>query len=104
MVFWQSDATMHAFTVILLVFVHCYCLADGKTVSGVFRSHIARENNGQYITRFLFHGESNLLVFKNNSNNVLYDELFYMKFYTLFMEKQAKDLCSEGCKTVVSLY
>ncbi|KAK2857660.1 hypothetical protein Q7C36_005579 [Tachysurus vachellii] len=55
---------MHAFTVILLVFVHCYCLADGKTVSGVFRSHIARENNGQYITRFLFHGDNGLMSYR----------------------------------------
>lgn len=42
----------------LIVYLHCVSLANGKTVSGVFKSDAARENNGQYITRFLFHGKS----------------------------------------------
>ncbi|XP_017337799.1 integral membrane protein GPR180 isoform X2 [Ictalurus punctatus] len=55
---------MYAFTIILIASVHSYCPAGGKTVSGVFRSHIARENNGQYITRFLYHGENGLMSYR----------------------------------------
>lgn len=47
---------MYVFTMILMALVHSYCPAEGKTVLGVFGSQIARENNGQYITRFLYHG------------------------------------------------
>ncbi|KAJ8003836.1 hypothetical protein DPEC_G00152540 [Dallia pectoralis] len=36
--------------------------AFGKTVSGVFRSDSAREQNGQYITKFMYHGGRGLLV------------------------------------------
>ncbi|KAJ8338546.1 hypothetical protein SKAU_G00375120 [Synaphobranchus kaupii] len=42
----------------------CVSLANGKTILGVFKSDAARENNGQYITRFLFHGENALMVYK----------------------------------------
>ncbi|XP_060775104.1 integral membrane protein GPR180 isoform X2 [Neoarius graeffei] len=55
---------MHAFTVILIAFLHSYYPADGKTVSGVFRSHVARENYGQYITRFLYYGENGLMAYR----------------------------------------
>ncbi|XP_053493600.1 integral membrane protein GPR180 isoform X1 [Ictalurus furcatus] len=55
---------MYAFTIIVIASVHSYCPAGGKTVSGVFRSHIARENNGQYITRFLYHGENGLMSYR----------------------------------------
>lgn len=36
--------------------LHAIPPAHGKTVSGILRSDAAKENNGQYITRFLFHG------------------------------------------------
>ncbi|KAK7893076.1 hypothetical protein WMY93_022228 [Mugilogobius chulae] len=46
----------------------CLCLllllseTWGKTVTGVFRSEVARERNGQYITKFMFGGDVGLLV------------------------------------------
>ncbi|XP_072564408.1 integral membrane protein GPR180-like [Paramormyrops kingsleyae] len=42
--------------------LHAIPPAHGKTVSGILRSDAAKENNGQYITRFLFHGENALVV------------------------------------------
>lgn len=48
---------MYPLTIILIGFVQSYCPVYGKTVSGVFQSHTARENHGQYITRFLYHGK-----------------------------------------------
>ncbi|KAK9973874.1 hypothetical protein ABG768_024574 [Culter alburnus] len=48
---------MFVYFIILIILLFSSCPAAGKTVSGVFRSDAARENNGQYITRFLYHGE-----------------------------------------------
>ncbi|KAJ8393838.1 hypothetical protein AAFF_G00055670 [Aldrovandia affinis] len=42
----------------------CAPLTSGKTVLGVFRSDVARGNNGQYITKFLFHGQNALMVYR----------------------------------------
>lgn len=36
--------------------------ALGKTVTGVFKSEVARQQNGQYITKFMFEGDRGLLV------------------------------------------
>ncbi|XP_015257224.1 PREDICTED: integral membrane protein GPR180 isoform X1 [Cyprinodon variegatus] len=36
--------------------------ASGKTVRGVFRSEAAREENGQFITKFMYQGNAGLLV------------------------------------------
>ncbi|XP_017568413.1 integral membrane protein GPR180 isoform X1 [Pygocentrus nattereri] len=55
---------MYSFSVILIAFTHSVCPAVGKTVSGVFRSDTARDNNGQYITRFLYHGENGLMAYR----------------------------------------
>ncbi|XP_036397334.1 integral membrane protein GPR180-like [Megalops cyprinoides] len=55
---------MYPFIVMLTAYLYCVPLAKGKTISGVFRSDAARENNGQYITKFLFHGENALLVYR----------------------------------------
>lgn len=33
--------------------------ALGKTVTGVFKSEVARQQNGQYITKFMFEGKAN---------------------------------------------
>ncbi|ROK31086.1 Integral membrane protein GPR180 [Anabarilius grahami] len=41
----------------IILIVLLFSSAAGKTISGVFRSDAARENNGQYITRFLYRGE-----------------------------------------------
>lgn len=73
---------MYAFTVILLGFVHSYCPAQGKTVSGVFQSHIAMENSGQYITRFLYHGGwlGFTLSFWGHSINIIYAELSLSRY------------------------
>ncbi|XP_072539976.1 integral membrane protein GPR180 [Salminus brasiliensis] len=53
---------MYSFLVILIALLYSVCPAVGKTISGVFRSDAARENNGQYITRFLYHGENGLMA------------------------------------------
>ncbi|KAG5852301.1 hypothetical protein ANANG_G00060940 [Anguilla anguilla] len=55
---------MYALMVSLIVYSQCVSLANGKTVLGVFKSDAARENKGQYITRFLFHGQNALIVYK----------------------------------------
>uniref|UniRef100_A0A672PWZ7 G protein-coupled receptor 180 n=1 Tax=Sinocyclocheilus grahami TaxID=75366 RepID=A0A672PWZ7_SINGR len=52
---------MFVYFIIIIVLLFTSCPAAGKTVSGVFRSDAARENNGQYITRFLYHGECLIL-------------------------------------------
>lgn len=53
--------------IFLIVLLFTSCPAAGKTVSGVFKSNTARENNGQYITRFLYHGENGLVVYRVHS-------------------------------------
>ncbi|XP_067314795.1 integral membrane protein GPR180 [Pseudorasbora parva] len=50
--------------IIIIVLVFSSCPAAGKTVSGVFRSDAARENNGQYIARFLYHGENGVMLYR----------------------------------------
>ncbi|XP_051562069.1 integral membrane protein GPR180 [Myxocyprinus asiaticus] len=52
------------FPYLIILIVLLYSPATGKTVSGVFRSNKARESNGQYITRFLYHGENGLLLYR----------------------------------------
>lgn len=53
---------MFVYFIILIVLLFSSCPAAGKTISGVFRSDAARENNGQYITRFLYHGACLILI------------------------------------------
>nr|XP_002662615.5 integral membrane protein GPR180 isoform X1 [Danio rerio] len=53
---------MFVYSVFLSVLVFSSRHAAGKTVSGVFSSDAARGNNGQYITRFLYHGENGLMA------------------------------------------
>ncbi|XP_051752912.1 integral membrane protein GPR180 [Ctenopharyngodon idella] len=55
---------MFVYFIILIVLLFSSCPAAGKTISGVFRSDAARENNGQYITRFLYHGENGLMAYR----------------------------------------
>uniref|UniRef100_A0A4W5PJY8 GPR180-like N-terminal domain-containing protein n=1 Tax=Hucho hucho TaxID=62062 RepID=A0A4W5PJY8_9TELE len=46
----------------LTAFLLCIPDSFGKTVSGVFKSDAAREQNGQYITKFMYNGGSGLVV------------------------------------------
>ncbi|XP_048835244.1 integral membrane protein GPR180-like isoform X1 [Brienomyrus brachyistius] len=50
--------------IVLFFYSNFYSMASGKTVTGVFRSDAAREHNGQYITKFLFHGDNALMVYR----------------------------------------
>ncbi|MBN3318655.1 GP180 protein, partial [Atractosteus spatula] len=52
---------MHPMLLVLYACTSFVPSANGKTVSGLFRSETARENIGQYITKFLFHGENGLI-------------------------------------------
>ncbi|XP_018597214.2 integral membrane protein GPR180 [Scleropages formosus] len=54
----------------IAVYLQALPLSYGKTVSGVLRSGAAKENNGQYITKFLFHGENALVVCKLEETDV----------------------------------
>ncbi|KAK2889693.1 hypothetical protein QQF64_028071 [Cirrhinus molitorella] len=54
---------MFVYFIILIALLFTSCPAAGKTVSGVFRSDAARDNAGQYITRFLYHGENGLMAY-----------------------------------------
>lgn len=53
---------MFVYFVLLIVLLFTSRPAAGRTLSGVFRSDAARENNGQYIARFLYRGEFLLLI------------------------------------------
>lgn len=54
---------MYQFTYcVLTTFLCCPPVAFGKTVLGVFQSDAAREQNGQYITTFMYHGGGGLIV------------------------------------------
>ncbi|KAA0712676.1 Integral membrane protein GPR180 [Triplophysa tibetana] len=55
---------MFLFVINIIALLFSSSPANAKTVSGVFRSDAARENNGQYITRFLYHGDNGLLVYR----------------------------------------
>ncbi|XP_055764612.1 integral membrane protein GPR180-like [Salvelinus fontinalis] len=46
----------------LTAFLLCIPATFGKTVSGVFKSDAAREQNGQYITKFMYNVGSGLVV------------------------------------------
>lgn len=58
---WNENMFLFVINIIALLFSSCP--ANAKTVSGVFRSDAARENNGQYITRFLYHGTFHLKAY-----------------------------------------
>ncbi|XP_053353794.1 integral membrane protein GPR180 [Clarias gariepinus] len=81
---------MYWFTVILIAFVHTYYPADGKTVSGVFQSHTARENNGQYIAKFLYHGENGLISYR-------------LENVPLLVHKEARLLLFQGIESFENL-
>ncbi|KAL4635759.1 integral membrane protein GPR180 [Arapaima gigas] len=57
-------------TLTIAIYLHCIPLSYGKTVSQVLRSAAAKENNGQYITKFLFHGENALVVCRLEETDV----------------------------------
>ncbi|XP_042610060.1 integral membrane protein GPR180 [Cyprinus carpio] len=81
---------MFVYCIILIVLLFTSCPAAGKTVSGVFRSDAARENKGQYITRFLYHGENGLVAY--NVDNVL-----------LAVQKEARLLLFQGSEGLDNL-
>uniref|UniRef100_A0A8C7NKW4 Intimal thickness related receptor IRP domain-containing protein n=1 Tax=Oncorhynchus mykiss TaxID=8022 RepID=A0A8C7NKW4_ONCMY len=58
---------MFTFTAFLL----CIPATFGKTVSGVFKSDAAREQNGQYITKFMYNGMCSSLKLATNSGGRL---------------------------------
>uniref|UniRef100_A0A3B1IS93 G protein-coupled receptor 180 n=1 Tax=Astyanax mexicanus TaxID=7994 RepID=A0A3B1IS93_ASTMX len=74
---------MRSFSVLLLALLHWVFPAAGKTISGLFRSETARENNGQYITRFLYHGENGLMAYR-------------LENVPLAVQKEAKLLLFQG--------
>ncbi|XP_052414872.1 integral membrane protein GPR180 isoform X2 [Carassius gibelio] len=81
---------MFVYFIIIIVLLFTSCPAAGKTVSGIFRSDAARENNGQYITRFLYHGENGLVM--SRVDNVL-----------LAVEKEARLLLFQGSEGLDNL-
>lgn len=61
---------MFVFVLSLTILLFTSCPATAKTVSGVFRSDAARETRGQYITRFQFHGENAVIVYRVDDAHV----------------------------------
>ncbi|CAL8290796.1 unnamed protein product [Lota lota] len=64
---------MYKYTVLTLVVLVCVLVGFpaggfGKTVTGLFKSEVAREQNGQFITLFMYQGDHGLLV--NRLHNV----------------------------------
>lgn len=55
----------------LTAFLLCSPATFGKTVSGVFKSDAAREQNGQYITKFMYNGRCSSLKLATNSGGRL---------------------------------
>nr|XP_014349666.1 PREDICTED: integral membrane protein GPR180 isoform X2 [Latimeria chalumnae] len=47
--------------ILLVVLLRFVPNSQGKTVTGIFKTELARENSGQYIVKFLFHGQDALL-------------------------------------------
>ncbi|XP_073688990.1 integral membrane protein GPR180-like [Garra rufa] len=74
---------MFLYFIILIVLLFTSYPALGKTVSGVFSSEAARENDGQYISRFLYHGENGVVAYR--VDNVL-----------LAVQKEARLLLFQG--------
>ncbi|GLD70585.1 integral membrane protein GPR180 [Lates japonicus] len=40
----------------------------GKTVTGLFKTEVARQENGQFITKFMYQGDNGLLVCRLDSS------------------------------------
>ncbi|XP_036401867.1 integral membrane protein GPR180-like [Megalops cyprinoides] len=75
---------MFALMVPFIVYLCNVPVTSGKTVSGLFKSDAARENNGQYITRFLFHGKNALMVYKlDDVSTAMQKEAKLLLFQTL---------------------
>ncbi|XP_063068385.1 integral membrane protein GPR180 [Engraulis encrasicolus] len=56
---------MYTFATATVTFLlQCVFFVNGKTVSGVFRSDLARETNGQYITKFFYQAGDGLMVYR----------------------------------------
>ncbi|XP_028255352.1 integral membrane protein GPR180 [Parambassis ranga] len=53
---------MSYFLVMLVAVVLLESEVSGKTVKGLFKSEVARQQNGQFITKFMYQGRSGLLV------------------------------------------
>ncbi|KAG1930187.1 integral membrane protein GPR180 [Pimephales promelas] len=83
-----------------LIFTHQFdssCPVAGKTVSGVFRSDAARENYGQYITRFLYHGENGLM-----SSRVYDVQMAVQKEARLLLIQDTEDFDNLSCQERVT--
>lgn len=53
---------MYQFAITTILFLlQCIFSASGKTIYGVFRSDLAREKSGQYITSFFYQGRCQIL-------------------------------------------
>ncbi|XP_030639201.1 integral membrane protein GPR180 [Chanos chanos] len=74
---------MYHFLIALTALIHSPYPIAGKTVSGVFQSGAARQQNGQYIAKFLYHGENGLMACR-------------LKNVALALEKEAKLLLFQG--------
>ncbi|XP_042560875.1 integral membrane protein GPR180 [Clupea harengus] len=56
---------MYHFEITTITFLlQCFFYASGKTVFGIFRSDLAREHNGQYITKFFYQVGNGLMVYR----------------------------------------
>ncbi|KAM4601598.1 integral membrane protein GPR180 [Polymixia lowei] len=53
---------MHYLIATVMAILLCTPCAFGKTVTGFFKSEVAREQNGQFITKFMYQGDNGLLV------------------------------------------
>ncbi|KAL2087481.1 hypothetical protein ACEWY4_016309 [Coilia grayii] len=56
---------MYKFAAATVTFLlQCVFVVNGKTIFGVFRSDLAREKNGQYITKFFYQAGNGLMVYR----------------------------------------
>ncbi|KAJ0009478.1 hypothetical protein NQD34_001180 [Periophthalmus magnuspinnatus] len=67
----------------------------GKTVTGVFKSEVARERYGQYITKFMFGGDSGLLVCRLDNAALAMEQEAKLLLYLEMQPDQETLSCSE---------
>ncbi|XP_071765707.2 integral membrane protein GPR180 [Centroberyx gerrardi] len=69
--------------------------AFGKTVTGLFKSEVAREQNGQFITKFMYQGDHGLLVCRLDNSPLAVEKESRLLLYQDMDEGLDNLSCSE---------
>ncbi|KAJ3582027.1 hypothetical protein NHX12_015966 [Muraenolepis orangiensis] len=83
--------------VVFALFMACFPVGCvGKTVTGLFKSEVAREQNGQFITVFMYQGDNGLLVNRLHDVPLAVEKESRLLLYTNIQASSLDNLsCSE---------